>query len=60
MSVDMKMAYHMAKWVDKGDGNLTQNEFSIKYFNTANELRVASSRKSSTSSSCSLVRGRIS
>ncbi len=22
VSVDMKMAYHMGRWVDKGDGNL--------------------------------------
>ena len=59
VAADMKMAYHMAKWVDKDDGHLSQNEFNVKYFKTAIDLKVASSRKNKTSLSCSLVRGRI-
>jgi hypothetical protein len=59
VSADMKLAYHMAKWVDKGDGNLSQTEFNVKYFETAIDLKVASSNKNKTSLSCSLVRGRF-
>ena len=59
VAADMKMLYHMAKWVDKDDGNLSQNEFNVKYFKTAIDLKVATSRKNKTSLSCSLVRGRI-
>ena len=32
VAADMKMAYHMAKWVDKDNGHLSQNEFNVKYF----------------------------
>ena len=59
VSADMKLAYHMVKWVEKGDGNLSQTEFNVKYFETAIDLKVASSRKNKTSLSCSLVRGKI-
>ena len=38
------MAFHIAKWVDKGDGDLSQAEFIEKYFDTANEIKVVSKR----------------
>ena len=30
-AAETKLAYHMAKWVDKVNGKLTQKEFSLKY-----------------------------
>ena len=61
VSEDMKLAFHIAKWVDKGDGDLSQAEFIDKYFDTANEIKVVSKKKENekTVLSSNMVRGRI-
>ena len=61
VSEDMKLAFHIAKWVDKGDGDLSQAEFIDKYFDTANEIKVVSKRNENekTVLSSNMVRGRI-
>ena len=61
VSEDMKLAFHIAKWVDKGDGDLSQAEFIEKYFDTANEIKVVSKRNENekTVLSSNMVRGRI-
>ena len=57
----MKLAFHIAKWVDKGDGELSQAEFIAKYFDTANEIKVVSKRNENekTVLSSNMVRGKI-
>ena len=61
VSEDMKLAFHIAKWVDKGDGDLSQAEFIEKYFDTANEVKVVSKRNENEKIvlSSNMVRGRI-
>ena len=44
VSEDMKLAFHIAKWVNKGDGDLSQSKFIGKYFDTANEVKVVSKK----------------
>ena len=57
----MKLAFDIAKWVDKGDGDLSQAEFIDKYFDTANEIKVVSKKNENekTLLSSNMVRGRI-
>ena len=58
-AAETKLAYHMAKWVDKEDGKLTQKEFSLKY---ADSINIASGGRvgfGGVTLTSSLVRGRI-
>jgi hypothetical protein len=58
-AAETKLAYHMAKWVDKVDGKLTQKEFSLKY---ADSINIASGGRGGVGGvtlTSSLVRGRI-
>ncbi len=58
-AVDTKLAYHMAKWVDKVDGKLIQKEFSLKY---ADSINIASGGRGGVGGvtlTSSLDRGRI-
>ena len=61
VSEDMKLTFHIAKWVDKGDGDLSQAEFIDKYFDTANEIKVVNKKNENekTVLSSNMVRSRI-
>ena len=59
VAAETKMAYHMAKWVDKEDGKLTQKEFSLKYADSINISRVGRVGVGGVTLTSSLVRGRM-
>ena len=59
VAAETKMAYHMAKWVDKEDGKLTQKEFSLKYADSINIARVGRVGVGGVTLTSSLVRGRM-
>ena len=60
-SEQAKLAYHIAKWVDGVDGNLSQAEFNTKYSFLLNVItpKVASNGGEKSTQSSSLVRGRM-
>ena len=56
---DMKLAYHMAKWIDGGDGKLTQAQFNLKYSVCHDILNVGRKGIGGVTLTSSLVRGRM-